>query len=195
MRLLFVLILLLVITGCTETKTYYLGARENPQRITPIHTLPTGTLQWKDLYIKVNYQLSQETDMLKITGKLTFADYPKISLARFKQMVLSLYLLDDQGRVVNYAELIKPLGNSFDEEFPFEKKLTLHPETSALSFGYDIIKIFQRIVQYVSKFLFRLAKSKNFISKEHFLPASCEIQKGQNLYYFWPFFIIYAAFL
>ncbi|OIN89706.1 hypothetical protein AUJ40_01455 [Candidatus Berkelbacteria bacterium CG1_02_42_45] len=38
-------------------------------------------------------------------------------------------------------------------------------------------------------------KSKNFISKEHFLPASCEIQKGQNLYYFWPFFIIYAAFL
>ncbi|NCO52791.1 MAG: hypothetical protein GW875_11935 [Deltaproteobacteria bacterium] len=138
MRLLFVLILLLVITGCTETKTYYLGARENPQRITPIHTLPTGTLQWKDLYIKVNYQLSQETDMLKITGKLTFADYPKINLARFKQMVLSLYLLDDQGRVVNYAELIKPLGNSFDEEFPFEKKLTLHPETSALSFGYDI---------------------------------------------------------
>lgn len=137
MRLLF-LLSLLVITGCSTTTTYYLGARENPQRITRISPLPTETLRWEDLYIRVDYQLSQEADMLEISGKLTFADYPKINLTRFKQMVLSLYLLDDQGLVVNYVELLKPLGSSFDEEFPFEKQLSLPPATSALSFGYDL---------------------------------------------------------
>jgi hypothetical protein len=137
MRLLF-LLLLLVMLGCATTTAYYLGAQEKSERMTQISPLPAETLHWEDLYIKVNYQLSREADMLKISGKLAFADYPQINLARFKQMVLSLYLLDDQGVVVNYAELIKPVGSSFDEQFPFEKQLSLPSTASALSFGYDI---------------------------------------------------------
>lgn len=135
---LFVLLSLFVITGCSTTTTYYLGARENPERMTKISLQPTQSLVWEDLYIRVNYQLSQEKDMLKISGKLAFSDYPKINLARFKQITLNLYLLDDQGTVVKYAELLKPLGSSFEEEFPFKKQLNRPPDASALSFGYDI---------------------------------------------------------
>jgi hypothetical protein len=135
---LFFLLSLLVIAGCATTTTYYLGAQEKPERIAQIPPLPTETLRWEDLYIKVDYQLSQKDGVLKISGRLAFADYPRINLARFEQMVLSVYLLDEQGRVVNYAELIKPLGSSFDEQFPFEKQLSLPSTASALSFGYDI---------------------------------------------------------
>jgi hypothetical protein len=130
-----IICMLLVLTGCATTGSYYKGARVEGDII----PLPARASQlvWQDLYLKVDYALSRQGDMLRIEGNLSFALYPKVNLARADDVTLSLYLLDDRGIVQSYQELVRALGTNLDEKVPFRKDIPFTKEVTAVWFGYE----------------------------------------------------------
>ena len=128
---------LLIAAGCQSTTGFYLGARADDETIVSLGTEVQEKLHWQDLYVKLDYTVQRQAQILLFAGDFSFADYPQGSLVRVVDFKLKLFLLDENQLVVDYFEIYRSLGGRLDEEMKFSKTLSLPAGTAAFAFGYE----------------------------------------------------------
>jgi hypothetical protein len=125
----------LILVSCAAKGTYYQGATVEQD----IVQLPAVAAEytWQDLYLTVDYALSRQDNRLRIEGNLSFSLFSRINLAWANDVVLSLYLLDDQGVVLSYQDIASTLGSRLDSVIPFRKDIPIGNAVTAIWFGYE----------------------------------------------------------
>jgi len=136
-QLLIVLISILILSGCQTTAGYYKGAKADEDTIIALAGAGEEMQNWKDLHADIDYLVTRQGDQLKIEGTLGFAGYPLQMMASVKDFKLKLFLLDQDGRVLDYFDLQRTVSRSLDNKTPFSKSFITPAGTVAMSFGYE----------------------------------------------------------
>ena len=134
-RLFLLSVLLVPLFGCQSTTGYYLGAVAAPDSVVSIAESGKGT--WQDLYVDVKYTVERRGDRLVVAGNFGFANHPQMMMARVHDFTLKFFLLDQQNRVLDYADLANTLGPQLDTQTSFSHEFVLPAGAVVGSFGYD----------------------------------------------------------
>lgn len=136
-RLIGCIFTILLLSGCGTTSTYYLGAKIPQDEIVLLTNHDLSDESWQDLYLNVNYSIVRQGDQLLMEGRLSFADYPKMNLAGLWDLTLTVYLVNSQGTVEQYFDLVNTLGNNLEDVYPFRKQFTVNEKVTGMAFGYE----------------------------------------------------------
>lgn len=92
---------------------------------------------WPTRDLRVNYTYSKKSDQLNISGDVRFADWLGLSFNNIEFFNLQLFLLSNQGTVLQAAGLAtSPSFASSRMSLNFTKTMTLPAGTVAMAFGY-----------------------------------------------------------
>ena len=125
------------LAGCQTTTGYYKGAKADQETIISVADKANGVRHWKDLYVDIDYSFKQQGNQLLVDGILAFSGYPKQMMASVKDFKLKLFLLDQDGRVLDYYDLKRTVSSSLDQKTAFGKSVQMPAGTVAMSFGYE----------------------------------------------------------
>lgn len=135
----FVLLLLtfVLLTGCQQTTTHYLGALADKDGAIVLTQSETKNQQWKDLYIAVDYSYKRDGDHLGLKGLLSFSLSSQTNYRWVHDLKLKIFFLDKNLRVVEYFDIARTLSRDIEQQVEFQQTFKLPVGVSAFTFGYE----------------------------------------------------------
>ena len=131
------ILLPLLIVGCKSIETYYQGYKAESENTTPLITDKNQQGRWKTFDIDLNYRYDYLDNLLKISGTVDLGFYYKMNASRINKLDAYLFFLDEGGRVLETAALLRSLPFEAEERLSFSREVKVPPGVSAVSFGYD----------------------------------------------------------
>jgi len=126
-----------LITGCQQTTTRYLGAIADKDEAAALVQGEATDQQWDDLYVLVDYSYQRDDNHLDLKGHLSFSFSSKTNYSRVRDLKLKIFFLDKNLRVVEYFDLARALSSDIEQQLEFQKSFQLPAEVHALTFGYE----------------------------------------------------------
>ncbi len=133
----FFLIVVLVIIGCEQTTTLYLGAQADKKEAVALVQGEVTNQNWKDLYISVDYSYRRDGNHLGMKGILSFTNSSQINYQRVPDLRLKLFFLDKNLQVVEYFNILRTLSSDLEQEVKFNQTFKLPATVTAFTFGYQ----------------------------------------------------------
>ena len=135
----FVVLLLtfVLLTGCQQTTTRYLGALADKDGAIALTQGETKNQQWDDLYISVDYSYKREGDHLGLKGLLSFTFSSQTNYRWVRDLKLKVFFLDKNLRVVEYFDIARTLSSDIEQQLEFQQTFQLPAGVSAFTFGYE----------------------------------------------------------
>ena len=126
-----------LITGCRQTTTRYLGAIADKDEAAALVQGEATDQQWDDLYVSVDYSYQRDDNHLDLKGHLSFSFSSKTNYSRVRDLKLKIFFLDKNLRVVEYFDLARTLSSDIEQQLEFKKTFKLPSVVTAMTFGYD----------------------------------------------------------
>jgi len=131
------ILLPLFMTGCKNIETYYQGYNAESESTTPLTRGKNQQGRWKTFDIDLNYRYDHAENLLKISGTIDLGFYYEVNAVMINRLDVYLFFLDDSGKVIKTAALLRALPFEVEESLTFSKDLHVPPGIEAISFGYN----------------------------------------------------------
>lgn len=131
------LLSLVVIAGCQTTTGFYRGARADDETVVSLQKIGQDEHHWQDLYVRLDFRTQQQGGEILFDGVFTFANFPRMNLARVDDFKLKLFFLDRDQLVLDYFDIYRTFGGSLEEEMLISRSLLMPAGTVAFAFGYE----------------------------------------------------------
>lgn len=137
-RLLMLILLCAVVTGCAGLKTSYEGTPARPDNRRPLATTDGGPAMWQAKDMALQYESSVNNGVLEIKGAVerlsTIKHFSIINYFR-----VSIHFLNDEGIILG-SHLLWSAGSRVDEKlvrWTFEKQFQIPVGATAVGFSYS----------------------------------------------------------
>jgi hypothetical protein len=127
----------IVLMGCQGSLITYKGTTVRPaSRIAlPDGTDTNGRYRSDDLII--DYHAVRNGDALELSGAVQYSPGIRNSYTRISVFVLSVFLSDQEGFVLENKGIATPGSDDPDRKMGFHEKIQLPPGTANISFSYS----------------------------------------------------------
>lgn len=125
-----------LMAGCQGSLLSYRGGTVSPGE--SIELLEgEHSAYWPTRDLRINYTYSKNSNQLNLSGNVKFADWLGFSFNNILVFNLQVFLLNDQGTVLQAAGLAtSPSYAQAQSLLNFTKTMSLPPGTTAMAFGY-----------------------------------------------------------
>lgn len=128
---------MLLLVGCQTTTGIYKGAKADPADILFLLDNKAVSSTWHDLYLALDYSVKRQGEELLMEGAWGFAEHSQMMFSTVRNFEVTLYLLDQEHRVLDYQLLSRGLGKRLQDRTIFSKRLVLPHGAVAASIGYE----------------------------------------------------------
>ena len=132
------LIFLVSMIACQSRLFSYRGRTIEPDR--RMNLMVDGSYEgiWETFDLTINYRYEKKAETLQLSGDAELSDHYKFNYAALRNFFLTLFFLDDKGKVQESELLLNASFSNIDDRFTFNKSLEIPRGTSSIAFYYDI---------------------------------------------------------
>ncbi len=135
----FLLVLFFVpLVACQPAGQHYLNAVADKSTVIPLPAMGASQSTWQDMYLTLDHRVTVSDKALSIQGKTKFSSHPQIMYARFQNLKVSVFLLDNNNRVVAYQQILHSGAGSVQDEDSFNLRLERPAGVVAYTYGYEV---------------------------------------------------------
>ena len=133
----FMLSSLVGIVACQSSLFSLRGATVEPDdRINLLEEGPGHGL-WQTFDLAIEYQYEKKTDMLELSGAVELSNHYKSQYDELWRFYLTVYFLDNEGKVLEGKPVLNSNLLKIDDKFPFKHFLDIPPGTVSITFSYQ----------------------------------------------------------
>jgi len=124
--------------ACQSRLFSYRGRTIEPDR--RMDLLVDGSYEgsWETFDLTINYRYEKKAETLQLSGVAELSDYYKFNYAALRNFFLTLFFLDNKGKVQESELVLNASSLNFDDRFTFNKSLEIPHGISSIAFHYDI---------------------------------------------------------
>ena len=127
----------MLLCSCAPTRGIYRGATAPAETILRLDGEREVQDRWEDLYVKAEVMAACRSGIMQLSGDLALGDSARLNYNRVDDLVLKVFLLNSQDKVVEYAEVGRILSGSIEQSRSFSVSLNCGEDVTAISFGYE----------------------------------------------------------
>jgi len=131
------LFLLSTLVGCTSFSSNYKGLVVPSKNLILLQKEGSHNGKWQAEDISVSYHYTRSVDVLKISGRIDFADSLKGNFTRLEDFDLWIYFVNSENKIVGNTGTSPFTAFNEIEAAPFEKIVELPADTQAMVFAYS----------------------------------------------------------
>ena len=130
------LFLLSTLMGCASFSSNYKGLVVPPENLIALKNEGSHEGKWETEDISVTYRYTRNVDSLKISGLIDFDDRLKGNFNRLEDFDLWVHFVNSENKIADNIRISPFTAFNQIEAAPFERNITLPPETQAIVFSY-----------------------------------------------------------
>jgi len=132
----FMLLFLVGIVSCQSSLFSYIGETvEQDDRIYLLEEGP-GYGLWQTFDLVIEYKYEKKPDMLELSGVVELSNHYKSLYDILKSFSLTVYFLDNEGKVLEGKQVFISNSLKLDDKFSFKHFLDIPPGTVSITFSY-----------------------------------------------------------